>query len=136
LRVAKIISWIFVGIIFVCCLLIVSIDERMPDSPVIRVGRARAQISAFITALDVYRLDTGELPTTTHGLQALRHNPGVKGWRGPYLPTDIPLDPWKREYQYRRYGDGKAEVLSFGPKSGANSSPIIATTSPATLIKE
>jgi type II secretion system protein G len=135
LRVAKILAWIVMCIILVCCLL-VSIDERLPDSPVIRVARARAQISAFITALDVYRLDTGQFPTTTQGLQALRHNPGVKDWRGPYMPVDIPLDPWKREYQYRRDADGKAEVLSFGPKSGINSSPIVATTAANTLVRE
>ena len=33
------------------------------------------------------------------------------------MPRDIPLDPWEREYQYRRDADGKAEVLSFGPNS-------------------
>lgn len=124
------------GIILVCWLLVVSIDERLPDSPVIRVARARAQISAFIPALDMYRLDTGELPTTAQGLQALRQNPGVSGWSGPYLPRDIPLDPWKREYQYRRETDGMAEVFSFGPISDINASPIMATTAPATLIKE
>ena len=118
----------FVGVIVACCLLVVSIDERLPDSPVIRIARARAQISAFMTALGLYRLDTGDLPTTAQGLQALRRNPGVNGWSGPYMPRDIPLDPWEREYQYRRDADGKAEVLSVGPKS-VNSSPVVAKTS-------
>ena len=136
LRVAKTFAWIFVGIILACCLLVVSIDERLPDSPVIRMARARAQISVFITALDVYRLDTGQFPTTAQGLQALRHNPGVQDWGGPYLPVDIPLDPWKREYQYRRDAEGKAEVLSFGPKSDINSSPIVATTAADALVRE
>jgi len=136
LRVAKIFAWIFVALMLACRLLVVSIDERVPDSPVIRMVRARAQISTFITALDVYRLDTGQLPATAQGLQALRHNPGVKGWRGPYLPLDIPLDPWKREYQYRRDAYGKAEVLSFGPKSDSNSAPIVATTAVDMLVRE
>jgi Type II secretion system (T2SS), protein G len=66
------------GIILVYCLLIVSIDERLPNSPVVREGRARTQISAFSTALGVYNLDVGELPTTAQGLQALRLDAGVQ----------------------------------------------------------
>ncbi len=136
MRAAKIFAWIFVGVTLFACLLVVSIDERLPDSAAIRMARARAQISAFITALDVYQRDTGQLPTTAQGLQALRHNPGVKDWRGPYLPVKIPLDPWKRDYQYRRKADGNAEVLSFGPNSDINASGIVATTAVDTLVKE
>ena len=53
-----------------------------------------AQIANFHTALGAYRQDVGDYPSDAEGLQALRVNPGRRGWDGPYLPLDIPLDPW------------------------------------------
>ena len=62
---------------------------------------ARAQINSFMTALGAYKLDTGTFPNTEMGLAALRVKPeNVNQWTGPYLPQDIPLDPWGRGYVY------------------------------------
>lgn len=81
-----------------------------------RVGTARAQIELLGTALDSYRLDVGRYPTTEQGLQALRREPsGVRNWNGPYLPREIPKDPWGNEYQYRSPGEhGDYDLWSFG----------------------
>lgn len=82
-----------------------------------RITAARAQINAFMTALGAYKLDTGTFPTTEQGLQALRVRPeGVTQWQGPYLPQEIPLDPWGRPYVYRypsEHGD-EPEIISYG----------------------
>ena len=52
---------------------------------------ARAQISSFMNALGIYKLDTGVYPSTAQGLQALREKPGeMPNWAGPYLPKDVP----------------------------------------------
>lgn len=77
---------------------------------------ARAQISLFETALDMYRLDMGSYPTTEMGLTALRKNPADKDkWDGPYLPKDIPLDPWQNPYHYASPSEhGDYEILSYG----------------------
>ena len=62
-----------------------------------RVTAARAQINSFMTALGTYKMDTGTFPSTEQGLQAFRVKPeGVQPWAGPYLPQEIPLDPWGR----------------------------------------
>ena len=78
---------------------------------------AKAQIAAFQTALAAYKLDTGTFPTNEQGLQALRiAPPGVRNWDGPYLPKDIPLDPWGRPYIYRypgQHGD-EPDIISYG----------------------
>jgi general secretion pathway protein G len=67
---------------------------------------ARAQINSFQTALGAYKLDTGIFPTTEQGLQALRTRPeGLNQWNGPYLPQDIPTDPWGRPYLYKYPGE-------------------------------
>ena len=77
---------------------------------------AKAQIELFGTALDAFRLDTGRYPTTEEGLKALREVPsGASGWQGPYLPKEIPNDPWNRPYIYRCPGDhGEYDIISYG----------------------
>ncbi|MBS3759509.1 MAG: type II secretion system major pseudopilin GspG [Desulfobacterales bacterium] len=77
---------------------------------------AKAQISLFETALDTYRLDNGEFPSTEQGLKALRERPAdEENWDGPYLPKEIPLDPWQNEYVYRSPGEhGDYDIISYG----------------------
>lgn len=73
---------------------------------------ARAQMSALSVALDAYRLDVGKYPPN---LTELRQS-SARRWDGPYLPKDIPVDPWGYEYQYRVPGeDGQPyHLFSFG----------------------
>ena len=82
-----------------------------------RVTAARAQINSFMTALGTFKLDTGLYPTTEQGLQALRERPGdMTLWNGPYLPQEIPTDPWGRAYAYKfpgEHGD-EPDVISYG----------------------
>ncbi len=82
-----------------------------------RVTAARAQINAFGTALGAYKLDTGLYPTNELGLRALREKPqGVNQWQGPYLPQEIPKDPWGREYIYKYPGEhgDEPDIISLG----------------------
>lgn len=69
---------------------------------------AKVQIEMLGTSLDSYRLDTGKYPSSDQGLEALREDPGVDNWDGPYLQKDIPDDPWGNPYLYKHPGD-KAE---------------------------
>jgi general secretion pathway protein G len=77
---------------------------------------AKAQIELFGTALDTFRLDVGRYPTTDEGLKALREKPsGADAWQGPYLPKEIPVDPWGKNYVYRCPGDhGEYDLISYG----------------------
>lgn len=77
---------------------------------------AKAQISLFETALDTYRLDLGHYPTTDQGLRALRVRPqGEENWDGPYLPKEVPMDPWGNPYDYKSPGpQGDFEIISYG----------------------
>lgn len=82
-----------------------------------RVTAARAQIEAFMNALATYKLDTGTFPATELGLEALRRKPQNLGnWNGPYLPKEIPRDPWGNEYVYRYPGEhgDEPEIMSYG----------------------
>jgi general secretion pathway protein G len=65
---------------------------------------AKAQIQIFGLALDAYRLDALDYPSTAQGLDALRIAPATgtpaSQWRGPYLRQQVPADPWGRPYVY------------------------------------
>jgi general secretion pathway protein G len=81
-----------------------------------KLKSAKVQIEMFGTALDGFRLDVGRYPTTEEGLKALREKPsGADKWEGPYLPKEIPMDPWGNAYVYRspsEYGD--YDIMSYG----------------------
>ena len=82
-----------------------------------RQTAARAQINGFMTALGAYKLDTSTFPTTEQGLGALRTAPaGVTLWKGPYLPQEVPMDPWSKPYVYKYPGEhgDEPDIISFG----------------------
>lgn len=81
------------------------------------VTTARAQLEAFSKALEAYRIDNGQYPSTQQGLAALVQAPaGAAGWRGPYLQGEVPFDPWRQPYQYQAPGPNGRDyqVQSFG----------------------
>jgi general secretion pathway protein G len=78
---------------------------------------AKVQVNNFMTALGSYKLDTGTYPTTEQGLQALRVKPeAVENWQGPYLPQDVPTDPWQHPYVYKYPGEhgDEPDIISYG----------------------
>lgn len=77
---------------------------------------ARTQIEVLGTALDTYRLDVGQYPTSEQGLAALVAQPEeIETWDGPYLRKDVPKDPWGNDYIYRSPGErGEYDLLSLG----------------------
>src|SRR5580704_13108841 len=83
---------------------------------------AKSQIDSFMTALGAYKLDTGNFPTTDQGLAALRVKPeGSDQWAGPYMPKDIPMDPWGHPYLYKYPGDhgDEPDLISLGADNQA-----------------
>lgn len=81
------------------------------------IAVAKAQIEAFDKALDTYRIDMGRYPGSEQGLEALiRRSDNNAKWRGPYLKSEIPLDPWGNPYRYQQPGPNGLEyqVMSFG----------------------
>ena len=73
-----------------------------------KISAAKSQLQIFALALDSYRLDSDEYPSTQQGLDALRSLPlssePVKNWKGPYLRQPVPMDPWGRPYVYAAPG--------------------------------
>ncbi len=84
-----------------------------------RVTAAKTDINSIRTALDLYRLDNFNYPTTEQGLQALVKQPADPTITNypphGYLPT-LPKDPWGNPYVYVSPGsDGRDyEITSYG----------------------
>jgi len=80
------------------------------------VAVAKAQIDALGKALDQFRLDVGQYPSTEAGLAALvTRPPNLPKWNGPYLARSAPADPWGRAYQYKAPGErGDFDLVSYG----------------------
>jgi general secretion pathway protein G len=84
-----------------------------------RVTAAQSQIATFGTALDAFEVDTGNYPKGRNGLQELVQAPSdLPTWRGPYLKSEIPSDPWGNPYIYEYPGKHNAsgyDLMSTGP---------------------
>ena len=80
---------------------------------------AHTQISTFGTALNAYEIDNGRYPSGQDGLrQLVVQPPDLTTWRGPYLMSDIPLDPWGHPYIYEypgRINTSGYDIVSMGP---------------------
>jgi len=84
-----------------------------------RVVKAKQDIRAIESALQIYRIHNFKYPSTDQGLQALVEKPTsgaeAKNWqKGGYIPK-LPKDPWQNEYQYISPGEsGDYDLYSLG----------------------
>ncbi|WP_277985713.1 type II secretion system major pseudopilin GspG [Loktanella sp. IMCC34160] len=80
---------------------------------------AEVQLSTLKGAVQLYYLDTGQLPSQGEGLGALATAPGgVSGWKGPYADAAQLLDPWGRPWTYRQPGEGAPFTLGTLGRDG------------------
>lgn len=69
-----------------------------------RVITTKATMKTLHEAVNMFKMDTGRLPTEEEGLTALIEQPAdVEGWsQSGYLEgTTIPRDAWKRDFVYQ-----------------------------------
>lgn len=82
-----------------------------------RQVKAKQDIGAIESALEIYRLDNFNYPSADAGLQALVDNPGdeAPNWKdGGYLKK-LAKDPWKRDYIYLNPGErGEIDIYTLG----------------------
>lgn len=85
-----------------------------------KVTAAHTDIQAISTALEMYRLDTFNYPSTQQGLEALVTRPTgtplAKNWNPQGYLKSLPVDPWGTPYQYLNPGTHSAgyDLFSFG----------------------
>jgi general secretion pathway protein G len=88
-----------------------------PDSA--RITKAKQDIRALESALNLYKLDNFNYPSTDQGLEALAKKPSgtpePRNWKqGGYIDR-MPKDPWGNDYQYMQPGvHGDVDLFSLG----------------------
>lgn len=86
-----------------------------------RITVARADLHSLGSALDMYKLDNYDYPSTQQGLDALvtkpTGTPEAKHWKDGGYIKKLPMDPWGNPYQYLYPGThGAYDLYSVGPK--------------------
>jgi general secretion pathway protein G len=92
-----------------------NVIRRIDDA---RVTKARQDIRAYETALNLYRMDNFRYPTTEQGLEALVAkpvDPNIRNWKeGGYI-DGMKKDPWGNEYAYLAPGShGEYDLYTLG----------------------
>ncbi|UFS71597.1 type II secretion system major pseudopilin GspG [Geomonas sp. RF6] len=86
-----------------------------------KVADAKVQIKNIETALKLYKLDSGNFPSTEQGLAALVTKPTTGKIPNNYKAEgylenkNVPKDPWGNDYVYLSPGEhGDYDLYSFG----------------------
>lgn len=89
---------------------------RVMDRPdQARITKAKQDVRALESALNLYRLDNYRYPSTDQGLESLLSGSGDSNRKGgPYMDR-LPMDPWGNEYLYLSPGsNGAIDIYSLG----------------------
>ncbi len=107
-------------VVVILSILAAIVVPRIMDRPdQARIVKAKQDIRALEAALNLYRLDNFNYPTTEQGLEALvsppTAPPEAPNWKeGGYLDR-LPKDPWGNDYQYLSPGEhGAFDLYSLG----------------------
>jgi general secretion pathway protein G len=92
-----------------------NVIRRIDDA---RVTKAKQDIRAYETALNLYRMDNFRYPTTEQGLEALVKqplDPNIRNWKqGGYI-DGMKKDPWGNDYAYISPGThGEIDLYTLG----------------------
>ncbi len=110
---------IMVVVVIIGILASVVVPRIMDNPDKARTAKAKNDIQALGSALDLYRLDNYVYPTTDQGLDALVSQPTASpeppNWKqGGYIKK-LNKDPWGNEYLYLSPGEhGETDIYSLG----------------------
>jgi len=84
-----------------------------------KVEKAKADIHSIEQALDQYKLDNNDYPTTDQGLESLLNKPTISPEPKNYRPSGyikrLYQDPWGNDYHYLQPGEhGSFDLYSLG----------------------
>jgi len=85
-----------------------------------KIERAKLDVTTIDGALEMYKLDNSNFPSTEQGLLALVEEPSgdpeAPNWQvGGYVKGGMPTDPWGREYLYVNPGENSVvDVYTLG----------------------
>lgn len=110
---------VMVVVVILGILAAIVVPKVMDRPDAARITKAKQDIRALESALNLYRLDNYNYPSTDQGLEALVSKPSgspePRNWKnGGYLDR-LPRDPWGQEYQFLSPGShGVVDIYSLG----------------------
>jgi len=111
---------VMVVVVILGILAAVLVPKVMDRPDEARKVKASQDIRALEAALNLYKLDNYDYPSTDQGLEALVSEPSIPpepaNWKeGGYIDR-LPEDPWQQPYQYLSPGaQGSIDIYSTGP---------------------
>ena len=110
-----------------------SVIRRIDDA---QIAKAKQDLRAYATALDLFRLDNYKYPTTDQGLTALVQQPGdstIRNWKpGGYI-GGLRKDPWNNDYHYV-YPGTKGQVNTICSRSAPTIRKAVKASTPTSAI--
>ncbi|MDH5301269.1 MAG: type II secretion system major pseudopilin GspG [Gammaproteobacteria bacterium] len=107
-------------VIVILGILAAVVVPRIMDRPdAARATKAKQDIRTLEGALNLYKLDNFQYPSTDQGLEALASKPSgspePRNWKdGGYIDR-LPKDPWGNDYQYMNPGShGAIDIYTLG----------------------
>ncbi len=110
---------IMVVVVILGILAAIVVPKIMDRPDTARIVKAKQDIRALESALNLYKLDNFSYPSTDQGLDALVSKPGgspePRNWKqGGYMDR-LPKDPWGNAYQYLNPGaHGEIDIFTYG----------------------
>lgn len=107
-------------VVVILSILALVIVPRVIDRPdQARIARVQADLGVLQNALQLYKLDNFQYPTTEQGLSALvekpTRSPVPANWADGGYVDRLPKDPWGGDYQYLSPGvHGDVDVFTYG----------------------
>ncbi|SIS95499.1 general secretion pathway protein G [Roseivivax lentus] len=107
-------------VVVIMSILALVIVPRVIDRPdQARIARVQSDLAVLQNALNLYKLDNLQYPTTEQGLTALVERPTrppePQNWAAGGYIDRLPSDPWGGAYQYLSPGvHGDFDVFSYG----------------------
>ncbi len=96
---------VLVVVVILGILAAIIVPNIMDKPAAAKITKAKADIRAIESALNMYRLEKHDYPSTDEGLEVLIPD---------YLPR-LPKDPWDRPYQYLNPGThGPIDIYTLG----------------------
>ncbi|SCZ59637.1 type II secretion system major pseudopilin GspG [Thiohalomonas denitrificans] len=110
---------VMVVVVILGILAAIVVPKVMDRPDAARITKAKQDIRALESALNLYKLDNFRYPSTDQGLDALVSKPGgspePRNWKNGGYMDRLPKDPWGNDYRYLSPGrNGDIDIYTLG----------------------
>jgi len=108
---------VMIVVVILAILAAIVVPRIMQRPEEAKLVKATQDVLSIQNAMELYKLDNGDYPTTSQGIQALVTKPTTsplpQNWHG-YLRR-LPTDPWRHPYHYLNPGQHSSiDIFTYG----------------------